>query len=247
MARNGRIWSLPRFGLVLLLLGCGGAGSDGPDPVGEQVAAETTSAESGPTVVRGMLVLGPEVRSLKPCDEETELWVIPIESVQEAYESLAESQYAPVFVEVMAVRESAPSTGFGADYSGQLRLTELRRAAPANEGFGCSEDLGPIMFRASGQEPFWHVRVSPDRIVLSTPEIPETVFEGASPARLDDGWRFESRSTGPEPLPLQLDLERGTCSDSMVGAIYSWTATLNVGGDVRTGCAWEGALSPGRS
>ena len=182
-----------------------------------------------------MLVMGPEVRALKPCDEETELWVIPVESVQRAYETLAPEAYAPVFVEVEAVREPAPAAGFGADYSGQLRLSALLRAESAEEGFGCGESLSDIVFKASGQEPFWFVRVFADRIALATPEIPSTVFSEAPPTRLDDGWRFESLSTGPETVQLRLDLTRAPCTDPMVGSVYTWSAILDVGGDVKRG------------
>lgn len=209
----------------------------------EQQEAETTPAEG---VTRGWLVMGPEVRTLTPCGEQAELWVIPVESVQRAYDGLAPEAYAPVFVEVRGRRESAPSAGFGADYAGQLRLSALLRAESATEGFGCREDVDGFAFKATGQEPFWHVRVLSDRITLATLEIPSTIFAASSPIPMDGGWRFESVSTGPETVQLRLEVRRGPCSDTMIGSVYTWEATLDVGGEVRRGCAWEGALAPGR-
>lgn len=234
---------------VFALAACG---AESGDEVGDTPASSPSAVGSAPAavmdgIVRGMLVMGPEVRTLKPCDEETELWVIPVESVQRAYDQLASEPYAPVFVEVEGSREASPASGFGADYPGQLRLTALHRAEPAEEGFGCGEQLRGVVFRAGGQEPFWHVRVLADRITLATPEIPSTVFAQARPIPLDDGWRFESLSSGPETVQLRLDLTRGRCTDSMVGSVYTWTAMLDVGGELRRGCAWEGALAPGRS
>ncbi|MDE3004311.1 MAG: hypothetical protein OXU38_13745 [Gemmatimonadota bacterium] len=216
---------------------------DGASAPSERQASEQTFVVG---VTRGMMVMGPEVRTLKPCEEETELWLVPIESVQRAYEALASEPHAPVFVEVEGIREPAPAVGFGADYSGQLRLTSLIRAESAVEGLGCDENLLETVFRATGQEPFWHVRVLRDRIVLATPDIPSTIFSGARPFPLDDGWRFEALSTGPETVHLRLDVTRGSCTDSMVGSMYTWVASLNVGGQVRRGCAWEGRLAPGR-
>ena len=67
----------------------------------EGAAPETAGAvQQGPAVVRGFLVLGPEVRSIKPCGEEQELWVIPLTEVTEAYDALSREPYSPVFVEV---------------------------------------------------------------------------------------------------------------------------------------------------
>ena len=198
-------------------------------------------------VMRGTMVMGPEERILKPCQEETELWLVPIESVQRAYEALESEPHTPVFVEVEGVREPAPAVGFGADYSGQLRLSSLIRAESAVEGLGCEENLLETVFRATGQEPFWHIRVLHDRIALATPDIPSTIFSEARPLPLDEGWRFEALSTGPETVQLRLDVTRGSCSDSMTGSIYTWVAVLNVGGQVRRGCAWEGRLAPGRA
>ena len=117
---------------------------------------------------------------------------------------------------------------------------------PAEGGFGCREDLSEIAFRASGVEPFWGLQVRSGSIVYTTPEIPRTGFEAAEPAVLAGGWIYESVSSGPESLSLSLRLTPERCSDSMVGAIYSWSAEVDIGGEVRRGCAWEGALAPGR-
>jgi len=214
-----------------------------PDGAPEGTPVE---AASGSNVLRGFLVLGHEVRSIKPCDEDRELWVIPTSEVTAAYEVLSREPYAPVFVEIEGELGEAPETGFGADFAGQFTVTDFHRAAPAEEGFGCREDLSEIAFRASGVEPFWGLQVRSGSIVYTTPEIPRTGFEAAEPAVLAGGWIYESVSSGPESLSLSLRLTPERCSDSMVGAIYSWSAEVDIGGEVRRGCAWEGALAPGR-
>jgi putative lipoprotein len=201
---------------------------------------------SGASVVRGFLVLGPEVRSIKPCGEDRELWVIPTVDLNEAYSSLSREPYDPVYVEVEAIVGEAPESGFGTDYSGLVTVRDVRRAQPAEEGFGCGEDLSSFAFRATGHEPFWSLRVTPTAIVLSTPDLPETLFEAVAPSVLGDGWVYESRATGPETILLRAVFEPGRCTDSMVGAIHGWRARVEIGDDVRAGCAWEGMLAPGR-
>ena len=220
--------------------------SDGESEAGPVIAGEITASASGVSLVRGFLVLGLEVRSIKPCAEDRELWVIPTGELLEAYDALSGEPYAPVFVEVEALLSPSPETGFGADYQGLLTVRELRRAAPADEGFGCGEDVSTFAFRASGEEPFWHLRVTPSGIFLSTSDIPETVFEPVSPIRFGDGWAYESRAAGPEAITIRAVFQAGPCSDSMVGAIFTWTASVEIGADVSTGCAWEGMDAPNR-
>lgn len=195
--------------------------------------------------MRGVVVLGPEVRSIKPCNEDRELWVVPIADVTAAYRSLSREPYAPVFVEVEGEIAPAPTEGFGAEYAEQLTVTAFRRASPAEEGFGCAEDVSAFAFRASGVEPFWGLRVRESSIVFSTPEIPETVFEIVDPAFAGGAWVYETVSAGPEPITLRLELSPEPCSDTMLGSIYTWSAKVDIAGEPREGCAWEGALAPG--
>lgn len=196
------------------------------------------------SVVRGFLVLGPEVRSIKPCEEEDEWWVIPTPRVTEVYEALGGGAYEAVFVEVDATRGPPPASGFGADFAGLLTMRELRRAEPADEGFGCTEDLSTFEFRASGEEPFWHLRVTPQSMTLSTPAGPEASFEAAAAAMAAGGWTYSSESTGPEAVSIIATFRPDPCTDSMSGAVYSWTAEVTVGTERRVGCAWQGALAP---
>jgi putative lipoprotein len=239
---SGGVRTLAFFGLaVLAVAGCGAEEASEAEPPTEAPA----EVDSGPSVVRGFLVLGEEVRSIKPCGEDRELWVVPITEATAAYAALAREPSGPVFVEVEGTIGAAPESGPGERFENELRITGLRRAAPATESRGCEEDLSGVAFRASGVEPFWALEITPGAIVYTTPELPRTVFEGARPAMVSGGWVYESVAAGPEPLRLRVVLEPGRCSDSMVGAIYAWTATVEIGGETRTGCAWEGALAPG--
>lgn len=231
---------------VVFLAGCVGQPDGDSDMWSSEVAAEGSTLGHDGTV-RGILVMGPEVRTFKPCAENTELWAIPVESVLRAYDALTSEAYEPLFVEVEGGREVAPASGPAAGHSGQIRLANLLRAEPVGQGLGCGESLVSVAFRASGHEPFWHVRVLSDRITLASREIPSTIFREGLPIPLDNGWRFEAESVGPETVSLRLDLIRGSCLDPTSGSLYTWTALLDVGGFVRSGCAWEGELAPGRA
>ena len=194
-------------------------------------------------IVQGILVMGPEVRTFKPCAENTELWAVPVKSILDAYGALASEPYQPVFLEVDSEYDEAPRSGSGASYPGQIRLVNLLRAEPVGEGLGCEDSLLGVAYKASGHDPFWHVRVLSDQITLATPEIPSTIFSEAPPIPMDNGWRFEAESDGPEAIRLRLDLIRASCVDSVSGSLYTWTASLDVGGVIRFGCAWEGDLA----
>jgi len=213
-------------------------------PPSEQAIPDATEAEvASESVVRGMFVFGPEVRSITPCGEDQELWVVPVPELNAAYEALALEPYAPVFVEVEGRVGPAPETGFGADYDGQLVVSALRRAAPAREGFGCSEDVTGFAFRALGMEPFWNLRVEPSGIVYGTPESPVTRFAPPAAAREGDSRVYESTSVEQPPRTLRATFVPVPCRDPMVGAFYTWTATVEVDGELRRGCAWQGALA----
>lgn len=230
---------------LVALTGC----TPSEEPQESAVPAEATDVtlrENGAAVVTGFVVLGPEVRSIKPCDEDQELWVIPTAEVTEVYEALRSEPSGPVLMEFESVLGPAPASGSGAGYAGLLTVRALRRAEPAAEGFGCGQDLSDFVFRATGQEPFWHLRVSPTGLRYSTPSEPETTFAPVPPSPRGDAWVYESTGTGPEAVGVRVVFEPGRCTDSMVGSVYSWRATIEIAGERGIGCAWEGALSPNR-
>lgn len=230
--------------VILVLVACGGADTPLPQESDETEAGEADTMVATSETVRGFLVLGPEVRSLKPCEMDAELWVIPTEDVVSVYDALSGAEYEAVFVEVDATVGPPPASGFGADYSGLLTIRSLLRAEPSTEGVGCSEALETFAFRATGQEPFWHLRIGPDAMLLSTPSVPETIFSAAEATAAADGWSYTSVSEGPESLTIVATLRRETCTDSMSGAVYSWVAEVSIGADDVQGCAWEGGLAP---
>lgn len=89
--------------------------------------------------------------------------------------------------------------------------------------------------RLTGTEPFWGGAIRAGQFVYTTPEneAGETIairrFAGNS------GLGFSGSSQGG---PLDLTITRGTCSDGMSDRSYPYTATLRIGGEQRSGCAW---------
>ncbi len=167
-ARSAVNLTLLTVSLCTLPFGCSSSPGDRPQ---RGVAPE--SDHGAPTVdespgirLRGHVVLGHEVRTFQPCGEASELWVIPTAELRSAYDALSHEPYQPVFAELRGELRPPPESGFGAEYQGQLQVLTVMRAAPATEGHGCAEDLTGIAFRASGNEPFWHLRVTRDSIRL---------------------------------------------------------------------------------
>jgi putative lipoprotein len=190
------------------------------------------------------VVLGHEVRTFQPCGEVSELWLIPTTELRSAYDALSYEPYQPVFAELRGELGPPPESGFGAEYQGQLKVFTVIRADPATEGHGCAEDLAGIAFRASGNEPFWHLRVTRDSIVFSTPETPELGFPGASPLRSRLGWIYETEMKEAGSRALRFTVERGSCTDTMVGARYSLRARVELDEQLYEGCAWAGDDGP---
>lgn len=187
---------------------------------------------------RGHLVWGHESRSFTECGSKREGWVINEsgDELVEVYEELTTAPYQPMFVEVRGAWESPPQEGFGADYGEALRITELLRAE--NEGFGCRLDLDGVWFVASGNEPFWRLQVRKDNVSLRTMDSPdEVVFpapDGSGQAPL-----ITFNSDGPDSA-IKITLEQRRCIDTMSGARFAWSATVDVDGRRLSGCAAEG-------
>jgi uncharacterized membrane protein len=87
----------------------------------------------------------------------------------------------------------------------------------------------------TGTEPFWGGSVSGRELTYSTPEKPDgdpiavTRFAG----RGGVSW-----SGAFQDKPFRLAVTEGQCSDGMSDRTYPFTATLEVLGEQRQGCAW---------
>ena len=189
--------------------------------------------------VRGHLVWGHETRSFVECDTGREAWVVNEsgEELTAVYGELTAAPYQPMFVEVRGVWEDAPAEGFGADFGEALRVTELLRAE--DEGFGCRLDLDGVLFVASGNEPFWRLQVKESGVFLRLMDAPEDVVF-AAPEKSEYAGFLTYLSSNSRNTGIRITLERRRCVDTMSGARYAWSATVDIDGRPLTGCAAEG-------
>jgi uncharacterized membrane protein len=91
----------------------------------------------------------------------------------------------------------------------------------------------------TGTEPFWGGDVTAQVFAYKTAEQPEgrrvTVARFAGRGGLSFSGMLEDRD-------LTLAITPGACSDGMSDRAYQLVATLRVGEEIRTGCAWTDAM-----
>lgn len=87
----------------------------------------------------------------------------------------------------------------------------------------------------TGTEPFWGGNVTGTELTYKTPDNPEGERIAISRFAGRGGLSF---SGGLAAGPMTLAVTPGKCSDGMSDRTYPFTATLQVGSDVRQGCAW---------
>jgi uncharacterized membrane protein len=80
--------------------------------------------------LRGLLVLGHEVRSLQPCGDTRVFWLHAPgtlrQQLQADYRRLAKRPYEPLYVEIEAVFGEHPVSAFAVDYDGTIVVSEVR-------------------------------------------------------------------------------------------------------------------------
>lgn len=221
---------------IILVLLCAAA-------CGDLEAEKSESGKAGipPDIIRGHYTFGHEVRSLRPCGDEKEIWVIDsTHLLGKLYEQLTGSIQGEPGIFVIATGSSGPPPpeGFGADYEGAVTIGEVVYAAL--EGFGCDFDLTGFVYRASGNEPFWMVEVLPGSMRLSRPGHPELSWPQVEIKR--SGKSVILLGTGGD-LPGRLTIEPGPVHDSMSGAFYSHQAQFELDGDIFKGSALRGLAS----
>jgi uncharacterized membrane protein len=250
-----RAATLFRAGLpaaLLLAWGCGGS----PDGPGNEPAASGAREEAtpfrGPRVPGGTATVrlfpGSEGElRLLPCPDsgpapvagshDTEPRLVRDASGQEVAAILREFGASPAGVPARVVLDG--------DLILQLRVA----LSESPEGRGCLQAFPDADLEASGNEPFWHLRVEGDQVLFRTPDDPDgTVFHALAWTELDApqaGWRGEALRDFVDGIEyLVLEVLEAPCVDSMSGARFPWTAFLEQAGDRWSGCAREGRGLP---
>lgn len=87
----------------------------------------------------------------------------------------------------------------------------------------------------TGTEPFWGGEISGTVLSFKTPDRPEGETIAISRFAGRGGLSFSGNLAAG---PMTLAVTPGKCSDGMSDRAYPFLATLQVGSDVRQGCAW---------
>ena len=123
------------------------------------------------------------------------------------------------------------------DGSGQLQLTRVYRLQ--HEGHGCNaENFQQLMLRASGNEPFWSLRITRQGMLLERPDQPPLALPYLE-EQLPGGQASFSSEADNQRLNLWVAPQR--CVDSASGAVSHLSAELRLDdGQTLRGCAYYG-------
>lgn len=204
--------------------------------------AKVVEASHG-EIIRGHYLFGHEVRALRPCGEDEDVWVIdPTGVLVKQFRQLTGGLQGDARISVIATgrKGPAPAEGFGADYPGSVIIDEVIYAAL--EGYGCDFDLTGFVFRAYGNEPFWMVEVMPGAMRFSQPGSPEVIWPQVAGERQGNVMIFRG-SGGEKSATLTIEPEPGY--DNMSGSYFHHGARFDLDGDIFTGTALRGFPSMG--
>lgn len=233
-----------------LLAGCAGDVRDGrrPDP------SEASAGGAFPDTVRGIVtVQSAGGAAFRPCGASGVYRVLeePGADLGVAALGLADPG-TPLYAELQAQREPAPSDAPGAGLEGVLRVRRWvylaedtsgcsrLEARPANAAAetGDAEPLSAdVAWRARGNEPFWMAEVRSDRIVVVRPAVDTVSVPPVEPVAEGQARRWRAETEAHE---LDLVLSEEPCVDSMSGSRFGYTATLTLDGEELRGCARPG-------
>ena len=108
------------------------------------------------------------------------------------------------------------------------------------EGAAVPADLPQLVFLARGNEPFWNVRIFPDRLRYEA--LGEDPVEFTDPENLSDPgtgtWAWSAE--GDAGVAISITIERRTCSDTMADVSYEYAASVSVSDRLLQGCAFKG-------
>jgi len=133
----------------------------------------------------------------------------------------------------------------GAGWCALLALAACRPAGEEHGGAITMDEAETFSAIAPGEtihligtEPFWGGEVAAGTLRYTTPENIEGTLVQVARFAGNNGLGLSGRLDG---RPLDLTVTPGTCSDGMSDRRYPFVATLRLGEDMRTGCAWTDA------
>ena len=165
----------------------------------------------------------------KPCTLEDSYTLKPSSALSAELETLATDSANSVFADLRGEIDNATHS-----------FTPTQRYRLQAEGHNCNDpDFARLLIRASGNEPFWSILQTPRGLIFNPPGASAIALPYIE-EQLPDG-RFHI-STQANNQKLQLWITPEQCIDSISGAMYHLTASLQWNEQTLHGCAAFGAL-----
>jgi uncharacterized membrane protein len=193
-------------------------------------------AESSLALKRGTLTLASNQATFQPCGAQTTLWVV--DQTDGALRRMFSGQSMPLELYVEAHGErttSVPDTDSARAYRGAFLLEEVLYATPPAGSKGCSEPAPAFIVAARGNEPFWSVEVTEEKMIWRQPDAPQEIVVDAPQSQDSEGTVGYVGEGGGHKLELFVDNE--VCRDSMSGAFFAYSARALLDGKELKGCA----------
>ncbi|MGC9421297.1 COG3650 family protein [Vibrio sp.] len=178
-------------------------------------------------IMRGEVVIGPEVRSFTPCGSNQQYWLELPPELSVPAQKLNQSPYQILYGEMIGYLVPPSQTGFNADYLARFVVQQINQLSAENTQ-RCQHPTNPT--RAFGTEPFWSVQFSAQGLEFQPLGSDKQLLTIQS-SQLSASRRIYQFEQGA------LTLEQTTCTDSMSDNLYSWRSTLTLKGETYQGCA----------
>lgn len=201
-----------------------------------QAPSSEPPAESSLALKRGMFSLEAERMTFQLCGDPTTLWVIDESdgTMREAFAN--EPKPLKLYVEAHGERAAVPAQISAArEFPGVFILEEVLYATAPAESHGCNEPVPNYIVMARGNEPFWSVEVTADKLIWRQPDAPKEVVFDAVQSEDAEGTVGYTGSADGHALELFIDAQ--LCRDSMSGALFAYTARASFDGKQLKGCA----------
>ena len=199
-------------------------------------SASELPADSGLALKRGTLTLAAKQATFQPCGASTQLWVI--DQTDGVLRQTFANEPIPLelYIEAHGERTAVPDTIPAASaYPGAFILEEVLYATQPAETQGCKEGAPTYIVIARGNEPFWSVEVTADKMVWRQPESPAEVTINAPQSQDSEGTVGYVGAASGHKLELFIDAQ--PCRDSMSDAFFAYSARAVFDGKELKGCA----------
>ncbi|MGD8174046.1 COG3650 family protein [Vibrio sp. TRT 21S02] len=178
-------------------------------------------------VMRGEVVLGHEVRAIKPCGSNKQYWLGLDDDRFNQAMTLVRSPYQPLYGEVIGYLKPPSEHGFDSDYTANIHVTQVNLLSAENPD-RCALPENPT--QAFGNEPSWSASFTQDGLMFQP--------LGADKQQLKvESSRITESSRRYELADGNLELTQRSCVDNMSDSLYGWQAQLNIKDKRYKGCA----------